>query len=92
MMSFKCSCILFIVVTILLEVTLIASCEESHVSPGPGQHVEQERQGAINKIEMKYLACLIGCNVACPATCFYKAAKMDTMLKCIQKCGEHHNL
>ena len=79
-------------VTILLEVTLIANGEESQVSPG--QHVEQERQGAMNKIEMKYLACLIGCNVACPATCFYKEnmANMEMMLKCIQKCDEHHNM
>merc|ERR1712126_665745 len=57
----------------------------------------QERQvGGMTKMEMKYLACVIGCNVACPATCFYTDAphpeKMSMMLQCIQKCDEDHNM
>ena len=57
----------------------------------------QERQvGGMTKMEMKYLACVIGCNVACPATCFYTDAphpeKMSMMLQCIEKCYEDHKM
>merc|ERR1712133_114470 len=78
----------------LVIITMLVTVECLENNPVTAR---QERQvGGMSKMEVKYLACVIGCNVACPATCFYTDAphpeKMSMMLQCIQKCDEDHKV
>merc|ERR1712079_628513 len=78
---------LVILVTILVVPLMTVKCAE-HEMP------QRVLGAAMGKNDMKYLACLIGCNASCPSTCFYteNAQNMEFMLGCIQKCDEHHGM
>lgn len=79
---------LVILVTMMLVPLFAVEGAENDVSLRLG--------GAMSKMEMKYLACLIGCNASCPSTCFYKDVTdghgWDMMLNCLRKCDERHNM